>query len=66
MSPVQEIESAIGRLSPRELDELQAWMEEQYPLPVDVQLKADPEAGRMDERIRRALAVHAAGSVRAL
>jgi hypothetical protein len=66
MSTVQEIESAIGRLSPQELDELQAWMEEQYPLPIDAQFKAYLDGGRMDVRIREALAEHRAGNTRAL
>ena len=66
MSTVQEIESAIGKLSPQEVDELSAWMDEQYPQPIDAQLKADLEAGRMDARIRQALADHPAGVTRDL
>jgi hypothetical protein len=30
MSTVQEIEHAIGKLSPQEVEELRAWMEEQH------------------------------------
>ncbi len=56
MSNVQEIESAIGKLSAQELDELHLWMEEQFPQPVDIQLKADLEA----------LAERHAGNTRAL
>jgi hypothetical protein len=66
MSTVQEIESAIGKLSPQEVDELSAWMDEQYPQPIDAQLKADLEAGRMDARIRQALADREAGNTRAI
>jgi hypothetical protein len=66
MSTVQEIERAIGKLSPQEVDELHAWMEEQFPQPIDAQLKADLDAGRMDAGIRSALAEHKAGSTRAL
>jgi hypothetical protein len=66
MSTVQEIEHAIGKLSPQELEELHAWMEEQYPQPIDAQLKADLDAGRIDAGIRQALADHKAGNTRAL
>jgi hypothetical protein len=66
MSTVQEIESAIGKLSPQEVDELSAWMDEQYPQPIDAQLKADLDAGRMDARIRQALADREAGNTRAI
>ncbi len=66
MSTVQEIEHAIGKLSPQEVDELSAWMDEQYPQPIDAQLTADLDAGRMDARIRQALADHAAGNTRAI
>lgn len=64
MSTVQEIERAIVGLSPEELDDLYAWMDEHTPQQIDVQLKADLEAGRMDDHIRRALAEHAAGETR--
>jgi hypothetical protein len=66
MSTVQEIEHAIGKLSAQELEELHAWMEEQYPQPIDAQLKADLDAGRMDASIRQALADHKAGNTRTL
>jgi len=66
MSGIQEIELAIRKLSPQELEELQTWMEEQYTQPIDAQLKADLGAGRMDSRIQQALADHRAGSARAL
>jgi hypothetical protein len=66
MSTVQEIEHAIGKLSPQEVEELHSWMEEQYPQPIDAQLKADLDAGRMDASISQALADHKAGNTRAL
>ncbi len=66
MSTVQEIEQAIGKLSPQEVEELHAWMEEQYPEPIDARLKADLEAGRMDSRIQAALGDHKAGNTRVL
>ncbi len=66
MSTVQEIERAIVGLSPQELDDLYAWMDEYTPQQIDVQLKADLEAGRLDYSIRRALGEHHAGNTRAL
>jgi hypothetical protein len=66
MSTVQEIEHAIGKLSPQEMDELYAWMDEQYPLPIDAHLKADLDAGRIDARIQQALGDHRSGNTRAL
>lgn len=43
--------SAIARLTPREL-------EEPFPQPIDAQLKADLDTGRIDVRIDRALPDH--------
>jgi len=54
MNSVLEIERAISAQSPRELDELYTWMDQNCP--VDVQLKTDLDAGRIDDRIARALA----------
>jgi hypothetical protein len=64
MTTVLEIERAIQALSPKELDELYSWMDQNSP--IDVQLKTDLEAGRIDDRISRALADHRAGNTRAL
>jgi hypothetical protein len=66
MSTVPEIERAIAALSPKELEELYAWMDRNFPQPIDAQIQADPEAGRLDARINRALADHKAGDTRLL
>ncbi len=66
MSTVPQIERAIVGLSPQELDDLYAWMDEHTPQQIDVHLKADLEAGRLDGHIRRALAEHTAGETREL
>jgi hypothetical protein len=60
MTKVLEIERAISALQPEELAELYIWMDENYP--IDVQLKTDLDAGRIDDRIARALADHSAGN----
>lgn len=61
LSTVQEIERAIGQLTPRELEELYSWLDQNCPQPIDVQLKVDLEAGRINDRINRALSDHKAG-----
>ena len=66
MQTIQEIERAIGSLTTSELEELYAWMDHNCPLPIDAQLKADLNAGRLDTRIQRALAGHVAGESRSL
>ena len=66
LSTVQEIERAIGALTPPELEELYVWLDQHCPQPIDAQLKADLDAGRIDDRISRALADHKAGNTRPL
>jgi hypothetical protein len=66
MDTLREIERAIRALSPRELEELYSWMDEHCPQPIDAQLKADLDAGRIDDRIRRALVDHKAGNIQPL
>lgn len=62
MSSLKEIETAISNLTPQEYDELLSWLGEHAPpQPIDLQIKASLEAGRMDERIRRAKADYEAG-----
>ncbi len=64
MNTVLEIERAISTLSASELDELYTWMDKNCP--IDVQLKTDLYAGRIDDRIARALADHRAGNTQPL
>ena len=64
MNTVTEIERAISSLSPNERDELYTWMDQNSP--IDVQLKTDLDAGRIDDRIARALADHRAGNTQPL
>ena len=62
LNSLKDIETAIGNLAPQEYDELLNWLSEYTPpQPIDLQLKTDLEAGRMDERIRRAKADYEAG-----
>jgi hypothetical protein len=52
---IQEIERAIGALTPREIEELYVWLDQHYPQPIDAKLQSDFAAGRLDTAIQRAL-----------
>jgi hypothetical protein len=64
MNTVLEIERAIRALSPSELDELYTCMDQNCS--IDVRLKADLDAGRIYDRIARALADHRSGNTQPL
>jgi hypothetical protein len=66
LNTVQEIERAIDALTPQQIDELYIWLDQRHPQPIDAQLKADLNAGRIDDRINRALADHKAGNTQPL
>ena len=66
MDRVQEIERAIDSLTPEQLEELFVWLDEHHPQPIDGRLKADLDAGRIDSRIRRAVADHQSGKTHVL
>ena len=66
MNTVQEIERAIDALTPQQMEELYIWLDQRHPQPIDAQLKADLDAGRIDDRVNRALADHRAGNTQPL
>jgi hypothetical protein len=66
MDTIQEIERAIDSLTPEEREKLFAWLDQNHPQPIDAQLKADLDAGRLDSRIRRAVTDHRTGKTRVL
>ena len=66
LNTVQEIERAIEALAPYELEELYAWLEQYGPLPIDIQIEADLAAGRLDDRIKRAIVDQEAGETQPL
>ena len=55
LSTIQEIESAIEHLTPEQIQELYAWLDEHHPHSIDARLKSDIEAGRLDQAIQKAL-----------
>jgi hypothetical protein len=66
LNTLDDIEPAIDHLSPQEIEELYVWLDHRHPQPIDARLKADLDAGRIDDRINRALADHKAGNTRPL
>jgi hypothetical protein len=66
LDTIQEIERAIDALTPQEMEELYVWLNEHHLQHIDAQLKADLDAGRIDDRINRALADHKAGNTQPL
>ncbi len=55
LTTVQEIERAIGALTPREIEELYAWLDEHCPPPIDARVQSDLAAGHLDTAIQRVL-----------
>lgn len=55
LDTIKEIERAIGSLTPREVEELYAWLDQHYPPPIDTRIQSDLAAGRLDTAIQRAL-----------
>jgi hypothetical protein len=51
---VQELESAVAKLSPGELTAFSLWFEEFLEAAWDQQIEADSAAGRLDAAIRNA------------
>jgi hypothetical protein len=66
LNTIQEIERAIDALTPQQVEELYVWFDQHHPQLIDAQLKSDLDAGRIDDRINRALADHKAGNTQPL
>jgi hypothetical protein len=65
-SNVKEIEHAIRALTPQEIAELYAWLDEHYPHPMDTRVHSDLASGRLDKAIGSALADEKNGRIRPL
>lgn len=53
---IQEIEQAIGTLTPEELEELRVWLDEYVgPRALDRKIEAELAAGRLDGAVQQAL-----------
>lgn len=55
LNTIQEIERAIGALTPREIEELYTWLNQHCPPLIDSRVQSDITAGRLDAAIQRAL-----------
>ncbi len=66
LNTVRDIERAIDTLTPEELEELYAWLDQHHPQPIDARLTPDLAAGRLDKTIRRALDDEKSGRVKPL
>ena len=66
LNTVQEIERAIGALTPEELEELYSWLDQNCSQPIDTRLQSDLMAGRLDKAIHRALDDEKSGRVQPL
>jgi hypothetical protein len=54
LNTIKDIERAIGALTPREIEELYAWLDQHCPPPIDPRVQSDLAAGRLDTAIQRA------------
>lgn len=66
LSTIADIERAIRSLTPREVEELYAWIEEHYSQSIDNRVEADLAAGRLDKAMHRALEDERKGNVKPL
>ena len=66
MTTIEEIESAVAKLPPDELDAFRAWFEELDAARFDKRIERDIEAGKLDKLAEQALADHLSGRTREL
>jgi len=66
MSTVQEIESAIQKLKPQEIEAVAEWLQEYREQLWDRQIDADAKAGRLDKLMEEAKQDYQAGRCKPL
>jgi hypothetical protein len=66
LETVEEIERAIGALSPSQIEDLYERLERKFPSALDTCLPSDIAAGRLDKAIFRALDDEANDRLRSL
>jgi hypothetical protein len=66
MTSVDDIEKAIAKLKPNEIDRLRAWFEEFQAARFDERIEQDARAGKLDRAADQALADHRKGRSREL
>ena len=66
MTTVETITAAIAKLSPEQVAQIRAWLDERTEAEWDAQIEQDEGEGRLDTLAERALAEHRAGRTRPL
>ena len=66
MNTIEAITSAIAELSPEQVAQIRAWLNERAESDWDAQIEKDEKAGKLTSLAERALAEHRAGSTRPL
>jgi hypothetical protein len=67
LNTVQEIERAIGALTPTEREELRSRLDEDSrPQPIDARIQGDLAMGRLDKALQQALGEEEKGTVQPL
>ncbi len=66
LETIDDIERAIDALTPQQLVELYAWLDQRHPQVIDARLPIDLAAGRLDAAIQRALDDEETGRLRPL
>ena len=66
LETIEEIERAIATLAPRQIEDLYAWLDRNFPPALDSRITSDVAAGRLDNAIFRALEDEANNRVRPL
>jgi hypothetical protein len=66
MSTVQEIESAIEKLPPQEIEAVAKWLDELREQKWDKQISADAQTGRLDKLMEEAEQDYRAGRCKPL
>lgn len=66
MTKLEEIEAAVAQLSPEELKQFRAWLDELEERLFDEKIERDAKAGKLDELESKAIENHKAGRCREL
>jgi hypothetical protein len=54
MTTIEDIEKAVTKLSPKELAEFRAWLDEYLEQAFDEQIERDAKSGKLDKLIAKA------------
>jgi hypothetical protein len=66
MSTVEAITTAIAQLPPEQVEQVRAWLNEQFDAEWDAQIERDERVGKLDRLADQALAEHRSGKTNPL